>query len=319
MKTIVYNTYGTPDVLHLTQVETPTPKDNEVLIKIHATTVTAADCMMLEGRPMWGRIILGFQKPRRKTLGLEFAGDIEAVGKEVTQFRVGNKVYGFTGFRAGAHAEYTCMHENGSLGIMPTNLTYEQAAASVDGATTALYFLRDKANIQSGQNVLINGASGSIGTFAVQLAKYFGTKVTGVCSTKNVELVKSLGADQVIDYTQADFTQNSQTYDIIFDTVGKSSFSKCRGSLTKHGCYLPTVGLINNVLHVWTSLRGGKKVISGMSIQKNESLRFLKELIEAGTIKTVVERHYPLEQIAEAFRYVQKGHKQGNVVITVAQ
>jgi NADPH:quinone reductase-like Zn-dependent oxidoreductase len=318
VKAIVYTQYGPPDVLQLKEVEKPTPKDNEVLVKVHATTVTPSCCMVRKGNPLWGRIILGFTKPRKKTPGIELAGEVEAVGKDVKRFRKGDQVYGFTGFGLGAYAEYTLMPEQGSLVLKPANMTYEEAAASVDGASTALFFLRDKGNIRSGQKVLIYGASGSIGTYAVQLAKYFGADVTGVCIARNSELVMSLGADKVIDYTQEDFTQNGETYDIIFDTVGKSSFARCKNSLTPNGCYLPTVGLINTALKLWTSLRGGKKVISGMSIEKKSALVFLKELFEAGTLKPVIDRCYPLEQIAQAHEYVEKGHKKGNVVITVS-
>lgn len=317
MKAIVYTKYGPPDVLQLQEVTKPDLRDHDVLIKVYATTVTGAERLMRTGTPLWSRVILGFRKPRRKILGLELAGEIESVGKDVKRFRKGDQVYGFTGFGLGAYAEYTRMPEGGSLALKPANTTYDEAAASVDGASTALYFLRDKAHIQRGQKVLIIGASGSIGSYAVQLARYFGAEVTGVCSTANVELVKSLGADKVIDYTKADFTRNGQTYDIIFDTVGKSSFAYCKNSLQKSGVYLSTTGLINNVLELWTSLKGGKRVISGMSIEKNEALLFLKGLIEAGKIKAVIDRRYPLEQIAEAHRYVDEGHKKGNVVITV--
>ncbi len=318
MKAIVYTTYGPPDVLKVEEVAKPTPKDNEVLIKVHATTVTAADGLVRRGEPLWGRIILGLRRPRKKSLGIELAGEIESVGKDVKRFRKGDQVYGFTGFRLGAYAEYTCMPEEGSLVTKPANMTYEEAAATVDGASTALFFLRDKANIQRGQKALIIGASGSIGSAAVQLARQFGAEVTGVCSSTNVDLVTSLGADKVIDYTKEDFTNNGESYDIIFDTVGKSSFSRCKGSLKKNGCYLPTVGLINHALMLWTSITGGKKVITGMSIEKRAALIFLKELIEAGKLKSVIDRRYPLEQIADAHRYVDKGHKKGNVVITVS-
>ncbi|MCP4541367.1 MAG: NAD(P)-dependent alcohol dehydrogenase [Chloroflexi bacterium] len=320
MKAIVYTEYGSPKVLQLQEIEKPTPKENEVLIRVYATTVTPSDGLMRKGEPFLGRIILGLRKPRKKyrILGIELAGEIEAVGKNVKRFRKGDQVYGFTGFGARAHAEYTCMPEKGSLVIKPANMTYEEAVAVVDGATTALFFLRDKANIQSGHKVLINGASGSIGTFAVQLAKHFGAKVTGVCSTTNLDLVKSLGADKVIDYTKEDFTQNGETYDIIFDAVSKSSFSRCKNSLKQNGCYLVTVmGLASLVQTLWTRVIGRKKVIFALSIEKTQALVFLKELVEAGKIKPVIDRRYPLEQMAEAHRYVEKGHKKGNVVITV--
>ena len=319
MKAIVYTKYGPPDVLRLEEVERPILGDDEVLVEVHATTATAAEGMMRRGEPLWGRVILGLRKPRRKILGLEFAGEISSVGRNVERFEKGDQVYGFTGFGLGAYAEYVCMSEKGSLGIKPANTTYEEAAAVVDGATTALFFLKDKANIQPGQRVLINGASGSIGTSAVQLARYFGAEVTGVCSTTNVELVRSLGANTVIDYTREDFTRNGRTYDIIFDTVSKSSFHRCKGSLEKNGCYLPTVGLTNYVLALWTSVVGGKRVKSGMSISKADALIFIKDLVEAGEIRPVIDKRYPLEQTAEAHRYVEKGHKRGNVVITISQ
>jgi len=320
MRAIVYTKYGPPEALQLAEVDKPTPQANEVLIKVYATTATAAEGLMRRGEPLWGRIILGLRKPRKRyrILGIEMAGEIEAVGRDIKRFQKGDQVYGFTGFSVGAYAEYTCMPEKGSLAIKPANMTYEEAAAIVDGASTALFFLRDKAHIQSGQKVLVIGASGSIGTAAVQLASYFGADVTGICSARNIELVKSLGADKVIDYTKDDFTKNGETYDIIFDTVGKSSFSRCKGSLKRNGCYLPTVGLINRVLMLWTSIMGGKKVISGMSIEKNEALLFLKALIEAGKIRPVIDKCYPLEQAAEAHGYVETGRKKGNVVITVA-
>ncbi|CAG0926961.1 alcohol dehydrogenase [Thermoflexales bacterium] len=321
MKAIICTEYGPPEVLQLAEVEKPAPQDNQVLIKIHATTVAAAEVMERRGASVVGRIILGFRKPRKRfrILGLELAGEIEAVGRAVQRFRPGDQVYGFTGFRLGAYAEYTCLPEKGSLALKPVNLTYEEAAAVADGASTALYFLREKAHLQRGQKVLIYGASGSIGTFAVQLAKYFGADVTGVCSTTHVELVKSLGADRMVDYTREDFTKSGERYDIIFDTVGKSSFSRCKDSLTKNGCYLVTNGtlLTNFARTLWSSLIGGKRFVFGLSIEKTEALVFLKELIEVGQIKPVIDRCYPLEQIVEAHRYVDTGHKQGNVVITV--
>lgn len=321
MKAIVYKKYGSPDVLQLKEVEKPVPRNNEVLIKVYATTVTPSDGLMRSGKSLLGRIITGLRKPAKKfqILGTELAGEIESVGKDVRRFQKGDPVYGFRGFGTGAYAEYKCMPENGSLAIKPANLTYEEAASVVDGATTALFFLRDKGNIRNGQKVLINGASGSIGAYAVQLARHFGAEVTGVCGTANLNWVQSLGADQVIDYTQDDFTKSSETYDIIFDTVGKSSFARCKGSLKKNGCYLVTSGAMikNYVLTLWTSLMGGKRLIYALSIEKAEALTFLKGLIEAGKLKPVIDRSYPWEQIAEAHGYVDKGHKKGNVVITV--
>lgn len=318
MKAIVYTKYGSPEVLELKDVMKPIPKDNEVLIRIYATSVTTADCLMRRGDTFISRVFLGFRKPRRKILGTELAGKIEKIGKNVSRFKKGDQVYGFTGFGLGAYAEYNCMPENGSLVLKPSNLNYDEAAAVVDGASTACFFLKDKANLQRGQKVLIIGASGSVGTFAVQIAKYFGAEVTGVCSTANLDLVRSLGADKVIDYTKDDFTKNSEEYDIIFDTVGKSSFSHCKGSLNKDGQYLLTNGGFKYlVLSLWTSLVGGKKVKYAMSIEKAEALIFIKKLIETDKIKLMVDRIYPLEKIASAHSYVEKGHKKGNVIIKV--
>jgi NADPH:quinone reductase-like Zn-dependent oxidoreductase len=320
MKAIVRSGYGPPDVLQLKDVEKPVPKNNEVLIRVYATTVTTADGMMRRGESLAGRIVMGFGSPRKRYRipGLELAGEIESVGKDVERFKKGDQVFGFTGFGPGAHAEYTCMRENGSLAIKPSNVTYEEAAALVDGASTALFFLRDKAHVHRGQKVLINGAAGSIGTFAVQLANYFGAEVTGVCGAENLALVKSLGAREVIDYTQEEFTGRADSYDVVFDTVGKSSFSHCKGSLKENGCYLVTVmGLVPIIQTLWTRVMGGKKAIFALSVNKGESLAFLKDLVEDGKLRPVIDRSYPLEQIAEAHRYVDKGHKKGNVVITL--
>jgi NADPH:quinone reductase-like Zn-dependent oxidoreductase len=320
MKAIVYHKYGPPDVLQFSEVEKPNPKEDEVLVKIHATTVTKYDCWARSSTTPPGfwlpsRIASGFRKPKITILGTDLAGEIESVGKAVKRFKKGDQVFGFTS-SLGAHAEYMCHPEEG-LAIKPTNMTYEEAAAVVQGGLTALYFLR-KGNIQSGQKVLIFGASGGIGTFAVQLAKYFGAEVTGVCSTPKLEMVKSLGADKVIDYTKEDFTKNAQTYDIIFDTVGKTSVSRSIRSLNENGSYIfATFGLPKLVQVFWLLRKSSKKAIIGVIEERTEDLNFLKELIEAGKIKSVIDRRYPLEETAEAHRYVETGHKKGSVVITV--
>jgi NADPH:quinone reductase-like Zn-dependent oxidoreductase len=325
MKAIVCTEYGPPEVLQLKEVEKPTPKDNEVLIRIDATVVGPAECAARKGDPFVMRFITGLRRPKVATPGAELAGEIEEAGKDVVRFKEGDQVFGSVATGGGTYAEYICLPEEGALAMKPANMTYGEAAAVCDGALTALPFLRDAGNIQSGQKALINGASGSIGTFAVQLAKYFGAEVTGVCSTTNLDMVKSLGADEVIDYTKEDFTRAGKTYDLIFDVVAKSSFSRCKSLLKKNGIYLSTFPALPTVLQMlWTSKIGSKKamfVSTGLrpSSEKTRDLIFLKELIEAGKVKSVIDRRYPLEQVAEAHRYVEKGHKKGNVVITVVR
>jgi len=324
MKAIVCTKYGPPDVLQLKEVDRPTPKDNEVLIRVHAATVTAGDCELRRFKmPLWlwllARIGFGFRGPRKKILGQELAGEIESVGKDVRRFRKGDRVFAWTGFRLGAYAEYNCLPEHGVLAMKPSNMTYEEAATLPVGGLEATHFLR-KANIQSGQKVLINGAGGSIGTFAIQLAKYFGADMTGVDSTGKLEMLRSIGADKVIDYTQEDFTKNGETYDVIFDVIGKGSFSGCMRSLKENGVYLlGNPGLSHRVRGRWTSMTSKKRVISRTyaASEITEDLTLLKELVEAGKMRSVIDRRYPLEQMVEAHRYVDTGEKKGNVVITV--
>ncbi len=323
MKAIVCTKYGPPEVLQLKEVEKPIPRDNEILVKVYASSVTAGDCRIrsFKWAPwFWlpGRIMYGLKKPRKKIPGCDLAGDIELVGTDVKLFKKGDQIFGYTKgvLFNGCNAEYKCLPEEGLVAIKPANMTYEEAAAAPIGGLTALHYLR-KGAIQSGQKVLIYGASGSVGTFAVQLAKYLGAEVTGVCSTTNLELVKSLGADKVFDYTKEDFTKSGQTYDAIFDTVEKTSFSRCKGSLKQRGIYLTVDWPFLQAL--WTSMKGGKKVIIGIAPNRTKDVIFLKELIEVGKIKSVIDRRYPLEQIAEAHSYVEKGHKKGNVVITLEQ
>lgn len=328
MKAVVLTKFGPPEVLQIQEVAKPAPKDNEVLIRIYATTVTTGDCELRRlklplglGLPI--RIVVGLIRlirPRPIILGQELAGEIEAVGKGVTRFRRGDPVFAWTGLRLGAYAQYTCLPEKGVLVIKPSNMTYEEAAVLPVGGLEAVHFLR-KGTIQSGQKVLINGAGGSIGTFAVQLAKYYGAEVTGVDSTQKLDMLRSIGADHVIDYTQDDFTKSGETYDILFDVIGKSSVSGSLRSLKPNGRYLlGNPDLSQRVQGRWISWRSSKKVVpyaTRTASEYAEDSMSLKELIEAGKIKSTIDRRYPLEQIAEAHRYVDTGQKKGNVVITV--
>ncbi|HOU13149.1 MAG TPA: NAD(P)-dependent alcohol dehydrogenase [Anaerolineae bacterium] len=330
MKAIVYIQFGPPEVLQFKDVEKPAPKENEVLIRIHATSVNFGDLMARNFKAVsprkfnmpfiiWlpAKISFGLQRPKLSIPGSEFAGEIEAVGKAVTRFKTGDPVFGFSSGRFGAYAEYLCLPENGMLAIKPANLTYEEAAVVPYGAITALNLLK-KVNIQPGQKVLIHGASGGIGSAAVQIARHLGAEVTGVCGTPRLEFVKSLGASQVIDYTKEDFTQNGETYDLILDILGKGSFSRMKNSLKPNGIVLYASFKMKQLVQMlWTSRAGGRKVICALAPGSAADLMTVKALIEAGQIKAVIDQSFPLEHIAEAHRYVEQGHKKGNVVITV--
>ncbi|MDD8018141.1 MAG: NAD(P)-dependent alcohol dehydrogenase [Bacteroidota bacterium] len=322
MKAIVYTHYGPPDVLHLTEVAKPVPKEHEVLVKVHAATVNRTDCGMLRAEPFIVRFFSGLLKPTNTILGTEYAGKIEAVGNNVTAFKVGDKVFGFSGKTFGAHAEYLTARDDSPIAIMPTNMTYEEAAPSTEAMHYAWNDIR-AARVQSGQKVLIYGATGAIGSAAVQLVKALGAYVTAVGNTKNMELVKSLGADEVIDYMKEDYTKIGTTYDFIFDAVGKISFGACKHLLKPRGIYCSTdLGPYaqNPFLALWClfgRLSDGKKVIFPIPVNTQKDVTFFKELMEAGKLKPVIDRRYPLEQVAEAFRYVELGEKTGNVVITV--
>jgi len=323
MKAIVFEKYGPPEVLQIKKnYEKPSPQDNEILIKNHATTATKYDCWQRSatappGFGLLSRIASGIRRPKQPILGIDVAGEIEAVGKDVTLFKPGDQVFGFSA-SSGAYAEYICLPEDRALAIKPENMSYEEAAAIPQGALTALYFLR-KADIQPGQKVLIYGASGGVGSFAVQLAAtHFGAEVTGICSTTKLELVKSLGADKVVDYTAEEFDASGETYDVIFDTFGKSPFSRCVKSLKEQGIYLfVTFGLGLMLRIVWHNWRSSKKVMFGLVEETNEDLSFLRELIEAGKLRSFIDKRYPAEQAAEAHRYVESGQKQGHVIITL--
>lgn len=323
MKAVVCTKYGAPEVLQLREIEKPIPKDNEIRIKIHATTVSAADCRVRSFNlpvSFWipARLMLGLRKPRKFILGMELSGEVVAIGKDVKLFKKGAKVFAATLQTFGSYAEYICLPEDGPIALMPSNTSYEEAAVIPIGARTAFNYLKIIADVKPKQKVLIYGASGSVGTYAVQLAKYFGAEVTGVCSTANLDLVKSLGADKVIDYTKKDFTNHFDTYDIIFITVDKCPFLACKKALNKRGFYLNIGRPIPSLQMIWTSLTTSEKIVVGKnSPETAEALIILKNIIEKGHIKPVVDRNFKLEQIVEAHRYVDIGHKKGNVVITV--
>jgi NADPH:quinone reductase-like Zn-dependent oxidoreductase len=326
MKAIVYTTYGSPDVLQLKEVAKPTPQDDEVLVHVHAASVNAADWHLMRGTPFLARLANGLQKPKNTKLGADVAGRVEAVGRNVTQFQVGDEVFGCIPLQElGSLAEYVCAHED-AVALKPARMTFEQAAAVPLAAFTALQGLRDKGQIQLGQKVLVNGASGGVGTFAVQIAKAFGTEVTGVCSTRNVDMVRSIGADQVIDYTQEDFTKNGQRYDLIFDAVGNRSVSDFKRALSPNGmCAVAGFTTLPHLFQVlvlgsWVSRTGRKKIGQMETAKPNKKdLLFIKELLEAGKVVPVIDRRYTLREVPEAIRYLEAGHAKGKVVITVEQ
>jgi NADPH:quinone reductase-like Zn-dependent oxidoreductase len=316
VRAVVHDRYGPPDVLRLEDVERPVPKDDEVLIRIHATTVNRTDCGMRAAEPFFVRFLTGLRRPRRRILGMELAGEVEAVGAAVTEFEAGDAVFGVTG--AGAHAELVCVRERGALAHKPPGLSFEEAAAVCDGAIIALAAMR-RADPREGRSLVVYGASGSIGTAAVQLARYFGAHVTAVCTTENFELVRSLGADEVVDYTQEDFTENGKTYDAIFDAVGKHSFRRCRRALKPGGIFLETdLGFMWHVPPLALASRwiGDKRVTLPIPKYTKENVRFVKQLLEEGKYRAVIDRRYPLEDVVEATKYVETGQKVGNVVLT---
>ncbi|MFQ5996525.1 MAG: NAD(P)-dependent alcohol dehydrogenase [Dehalococcoidales bacterium] len=324
MKAIVYTKYGPPDVLQLKEVEKPAPKDNEVLIKVHATTVNRTDCATIRAKPFFMRLFTGMFKPKKQIPGTEFAGKIEEIGKNVKSLKVGDRVFGFDDQGSESQAQFMTIPEDKGLATIPRNITYEQAAASTEGAHYAYNFIK-KVNLKRGQKVLVNGATGAIGSAAVQLLKYFDVYVTAVCNTKNIELVKSLGADKVIDYTKEDFTKDEEKYNFVFDTVGKSSFAKCKPLLKPGGVYISSdlgyraqnvfLPLITPIIK---PMIGNKKTVFPLPTDIRRSILLIKKLIEEGKFKAVIDRKYPLEQIAEAYKYAETGQKTGNVVITVA-
>ncbi|MCW8802447.1 MAG: NAD(P)-dependent alcohol dehydrogenase [Candidatus Bathyarchaeota archaeon] len=317
MKAVELTKYGAPEFLQMTEVEKPSPKENEILIKIHASAVSSGDARMRRADPFIIRFIFGFKRPRKPVLGVVVAGEVEALGKEVSNYKIGDQVFGSSGMKFGAHAEYVSVPEDAVLALKPGNMTYEEAASIPFGATASMHFLRI-ANIQVGQKVLIYGASGALGTMAVQLAKIYGAELTAVCSTANVDLMKSLGADHVIDYTQEDFTQNGEKYDVVFDTIGKIPLKKALKSLNEKGyLLLASAGIGTMIGGSVRSLFTKKKIVSGVIKETVKDMNFFKQLIEKGSLKAVIDRVYPLEQIAEAHAYVDKGHKKGNVIIAI--
>ena len=317
MRAVVFDRYGPPEVLRLAEVERPVPKENEVLVKVRATTVNRTDTGIRQGEPFVSRFISGFPQPRWKILGTELAGEVEAAGPAVTQFTAGDQVFGVNAWRFGAHAEFVCVRESAAMAGKPAGMSFEEAAAVCDGAILALGCLRP-AELRKGKTILVYGASGSIGTAGIQLAKYFGADVTAVCNTKNIDTVRSLGADRIIDYTQEAFTTNGQTYDAIFDAVGKHSFRRSKGSLNRGGMYLATDHLSNLALALWTSRIGDKRVVFPIPPRyTKKDVLFLKQLIEAGKYRAVIDRCYPLEQVIDATRYVETEQKTGNIVLTV--
>jgi NADPH:quinone reductase-like Zn-dependent oxidoreductase len=318
VRAVVYDRYGPPEVQRIEDVERPVPKENEVLVKIHATTVTRTDVGLRSGKPLVIRLFFGLLRPKQRILGTELAGEVEAVGSAVTEFAIGDHVFGSTpAFRLGTHAEFICLAESGPIAGKPAGMTFQEAASVTDGLVLALMCL-EAAHARKGQKILVYGASGSIGTAGVQLAKQFGADVTAVCKARNAELVRSLGANQVIDYTQEDFTKSGETYDVIFDAVGKHSFSRCKGSLKPGGAYVATDGFRNLFLQLWTSRFGDKKVLFPIPPHyTKKNVLFLKELIETGKYRAVIDRCYPLEDVVEATKYVETEQKTGNVVLTL--
>jgi len=317
MKAIIYTHYGAPEVLHLNEVEKPTPKDNEILLKLKATAVNSGDVRLRKADPFAVRFIFGLLKPKINILGTVFSGEVESIGENVKGFNIGDQVFGHTDMSFGAYAEYKCLPENGSIALKPANVSHKEAAVIPFGGVTALHFIK-KAMIKPGQKVLVVGASGAVGSAAVQLAKSLGAIVTGVCSTANIALVKSIGADKVIDYTKEDFTQTGEMYDVIFDTVKTISVSQSLKSLNKNGKMILSAAGMSEMLHgLWISVTSSNKVITGVINHKAEDILFLRELIETGKFKPVIDRTYSLAQMAEAHAYVEKGHKKGNVAIEI--